>query len=146
MLNILRSKPTLITARLLISWAYCAHNLDCVFILDRSGSVGRSNHAISLQFISIIVSFFSIGSNSSRIGMVAYSSNSQIQFDLDDFVTSSSLLNSIMNVVYTGGATNTPAALDHARLLLDPANNRGARADLLGIPKIAILMTGKFNA
>ena len=112
-------------------------------MLDRSGSVGPENHAIALQFISSVVSFFSISPNSSRVGMVAYSTDSQIQFDLNDRTTSQSLLAAISIVTFTGGATNTPAALIHAKLLLDPTNNRGARTDTLGIPKIAILITGK---
>lgn len=117
-------------------------NVDCVFLLDRSGSVGSANHNIALQFINSVISFFNIGLDSSRVGMAAYSSSSSIQFDLDRFTTSSRLQNAVEGVSYTGGSTNTPAALDHARLLLNPANNRGARVNSLGIPKIAILITG----
>ena len=76
------------------------------------------------------------------VGMAAYSSSSTIQFDLDDFTTTSSLQNAVSNVVFTGGSTNTPDALDDARLLLNPGNNRGARVNSEGIPKIAILITG----
>lgn len=122
--------------------ADCVRNVDCVFLLDRSGSVGRSNHNIALQFINSVVSFFRISLNSTRVGMAAYSSSSSIQFDLNDLTTSTALQNRIGQVSYTGGSTNTPAALDHARLLLNPANNRGARANSQGIPKIAILITG----
>ena len=116
--------------------------MDCVFLLDRSGSVGRTNHNIALQFINSVISFFTIASNASRVGMAAYSSSSTIQFDLDDFTTTSSLQNAVSNVVFTGGSTNTPDALDDARLLLNPGNNRGARVNSEGIPKIAILITG----
>ncbi len=112
--------------------------MDCVFLLDRSGSVGRTNHNIALNFINNVISFFTIGSSFSRIGMAGYSSSSAIQFDLDDHTTSQALVNGVSQVGYTGGSTNTPSALDHARLLLDPANNRGARPNSLGIPKIAI--------
>ncbi len=120
----------------------CERNVDCVFLLDRSGSVGRTNHNIALNFISNVISFFTIGSNSSRIGMAAYSSSSAIQFDLDDHTTSQALINGVSQVGFNGGSTNTPSALDHARLLLNPANNRGARPNSFGIPKIAILITG----
>ena len=116
--------------------------MDCVFLLDRSGSVGATNHGIALQFINSVVSFFNIGPQTSRVGMAAYSSSSSIQFDLDDHTTSTRLQNAVEMVRFTGGSTNTPAALDHARLLLNPGNNRGARVNSLGIPKIAILITG----
>ena len=117
--------------------------MDCVFLLDRSGSVGLTNHNIALNFISNVISFFTIGSNSSRVGMAAYSSSSAIQFDLDDHATSQALVNGVSRVVFTGGSTNTPSALDRARLLLNPTNNRGARLNSFGIPKIAILITGR---
>ena len=71
-------------------------------MLDRSGSVGAANHQIAIRFITSVVSFFSIGRNASRVGMVAYSGGSQIQFDLDDHLTSSSLNNAIRRVAFTG--------------------------------------------
>lgn len=76
--------------------------------------------------------------------MAAYSYSSTIQFDLNDRTTISTLQSAVRNVQFTGGATNTPDALDDARLLLDPTRGRGARVNSLGVPKIAILMTGKY--
>ncbi len=111
-------------------------------MLDRSGSVGRINHGLALDFIETAVSFFTIGSRFTRVGVVAYASSSSIQFDLNDYFTLSSLQSAINRVGYTGGGTNTPAALDHARFLLTPSNNRGARPNSAGLPKIAILITG----
>lgn len=142
----MHATPPLVLEKVLFPFsADCVRNVDCVFLLDRSGSVGRANHNIALQFINSVVSFFSIGLSSTRVGMAAYSSSSAIQFDLNDRTTVSSLQNTISNVVFTGGYTNTPAALDHARHLLTPSNNRGARVNSLGIPKIAILITGKMR-
>ena len=120
----------------------CERNIDAVFMLDRSGSVGRRNHGITLNFIRTAVSFFTIGSEFTHVGVVAYSSSSSIQFDLDEYTTLSSLQNAISRVRYTGGGTNTAAALDNARFLLTPSNNRGARPTSVGVPKIAILITG----
>ena len=120
----------------------CERNIDAVFMLDRSGSVGRTNHGITLNFIRTAVSFFTIGRSFSHVGVVAYASSSFIQFDLDDYTTLSTLQNAISRVPYTGGVTNTPAALDNARYLLTPSNNRGARPTSVGVPKIAILITG----
>ena len=111
-------------------------------MLDRSGSVGIQNHRIALQFINTAVSFFNIGRDTSRIGLVAYSTNAAIQFDLDDHTTLSSLQAAVNRVAFTGGATNTPHALRNANFLLDVMNSRGVRPSSEGIPKIAILITG----
>ena len=62
-----------------------------------------------------------------------YSDTSTVLFDLDDHSSVSALQQAINSVPYTGGFTNTPAALDDARLLLDPANNRGARPSSQGL-------------
>ena len=111
-------------------------------MLDGSGSVGRSNHQVTLDFIQAAVSFFTIGSMFTRVGVIAYATQSSIEFDLDDYTTLASLQAAVRNVEYNGGWTNTPAALNNARDLLTPSKNRGARPNSAGIPKIAILVTG----
>ena len=121
----------------------CDRNVDCVFVLDQSGSVGRSNHAIAIQFIQNIVAFFNIGLNQTRVGFVAYSSRAHREFDLNDHTTLNSLTTGLGNVNYRGGGTRTGRALDLTSTLLNPANNYGARPDSDGIPKIVVLITGK---
>ena len=76
--------------------------------------------------------------------MVAYSSSADDQFDLNEHTSLRSLQNAILNIRFTGGGTNTPGALDNAREMLDPDNNRGARLNSEGIPKLAILITGEY--
>ena len=121
----------------------CDRNVDCVFILDQSGSVGRTNHGIAIQFIQNIVAFFSIGLNQTRVGFVGYSSNPRREFDLDDYTTLNSLTNRIGRVNYRGGGTRTGRALNLARETMNPASNYGARPDDEGVPKIVVLITGR---
>lgn len=123
--------------------ADCDRSIDCVFILDRSGSVGSGNHRIAIRFIQSIVSFFNIGLNQTRVGFVAYSSGAQREFDLDDYTTLNSLSTRIGRVRYTRGGTRTGSALNLARNLMDPNQNFGARRDDDGVPKIAVLITGE---
>jgi len=114
-----------------------------VFMLDRSGSVGLANHLRALDFIKTTISFFSIGSSFTRVGVVAYSDYSAVEFYLDDYSSLASLQAAVDRISFTGGLTNTPSALNSARSLLTPSTGRGARANSQGIPKIAILITGK---
>ena len=111
--------------------------------MDQSGSVGSENHAIAIQFIQNVVSFFSIGLNQTRVGFVAYSRNAHVEFLLDSYTTLPQLLTAIGNVNYRGGSTATPLALNATRLLLDPSQPYGARPNSEGIPKIGILLTGE---
>ena len=126
--------------------AGCENNVDMVFVLDQSGSVGRSNHGLAIQFILNIIQFFSIASDATRVGFVAYSSSSHIEFDLDRYTSANQLTNRIRRIGYRGGQTATALGLNDAAILLNPRNNRGARPASEGIPKVAILITdGKSN-
>ena len=117
-----------------------------VFILDQSGSVGRSNHYLAIQLIVNVVQFFSIASDATRVGFVTYSTSAHIEFDLDRYTSADSLTNMIKQINFRGGWTATALGLNDAAILLDPSSNRGARPASEGIPKIAILITdGKSN-
>ena len=115
-------------------------------MLDQSGSVGSANHDTAKQFISNVVSFFTIGLSNTRVGFVAYSTSSHIEFDLDTHTNLDALQQAIDDISYRGGWTATALALNDSRDLLDPSLNNGARAASEGIPKLAVLLTdGKSN-
>ena len=126
----------------IISLSDCDRSVDCVFVLDQSGSVGIINHGIAIQFIQNVVAFFSIRLNQTRIGFVAYSGNDHLEFDLNDYTTLSSLTTRIGSINYRGGSTQTGRALNLASNVLNPDLNYGARPDDDGIPKIVVLITG----
>ena len=48
----------------------CDVNVDLVFMLDQSGSVGPVNHDIALQFMQDVVSFFDISANSTQVSLI----------------------------------------------------------------------------
>ena len=124
----------------------CEVNLDLVFILDQSSSVGQSNHDLAIEFIIDIVRFFIISLNATRVGFVAYSTDSHIEFDLVTHTDLESLISDIESIHYRKGWTATALGLNTTADLLDPANSYGARATSEGVPKIAILITdGKSN-
>ena len=125
--------------------AGCDRNIDCVFMLDQSGSVGEENHAIAIEFIRNVVNFFTIGLDSTRIGLIAYSRYAHLEFDLDDHTTLNELQQEINEIRYRGGSTSTSLALNGTRIVLDPINGYGARPNSAGIPKIGILITGEVS-
>lgn len=115
-------------------------------MLDQSGSVGRTNHDIAIQFIINTVSFFTIGRQTTRVGFVAFSTNSHIEFNLNAHRNLDSLMRAINDVNYRGGYTATALALNDTRRLLNPSNNFGARSNSEGVPKIGVLITdGRSN-
>ena len=47
--------------------AVCDANVDMVFMLDQSGSVGRYNHDIALYFLRDVISFYNISPNATQV-------------------------------------------------------------------------------
>ena len=72
-------------------------------MLDQSGSVGSSNHELAKDFLISVVDFFNVGLDTTRVCLVAYSTNSHIEFDLDDYTTQQDVQNAIDDVNYRQG-------------------------------------------
>ena len=120
--------------------------IDLVFILDQSGSIGLTNNAIALEFISDVVDFFTIAPNATQIGFITYSSSAAVHFDLNDSYSKSEIQSQILNVGYPGGFSATALGLFEAGVILNPNNSRGARPLDEGIPRVAVLITeGRSN-
>ena len=77
---------------------------------------------------------------------MTYSTGATIEFDLNDFQTSESVVEALRDIVYTRGWTATALALGLTRFILDPEQSYGARPFSDGIPKVAVLITdGRSN-
>ena len=125
--------------------AVCRVDIDLAWVLDQSGSVGRRNHELALNFISEVHSFFEISRDRTRVGMVTFSTRSRVEFDLLSASNSQQLEDLVEDVQYRGGYTATALALLHTRLLFS-ANTTGVRPLSDGVPRVAVLLTdGKSN-
>ena len=112
---------------------------DWVFILDNSGSVGSSHFQLLKYFVTNISSAINIGLQENLVAVISYSDNATLNFGLTSYTEKSSLLQAIRAVPYTGGGTNTAAALQ----LLQSNTLLGLRNRY---PNIAIVLTdGRSN-
>ena len=124
----------------------CDAVIDLVFIQDQSGSVGQKGHDQSLQFMVDVVNFFTIAPNETQVGLVTYSTNARVEFDLDDLQTKQEIQQEISSLPYPEGWTATALGLFQAGVILNPANGRGSRPLSEGVPKVAVLITdGRSN-
>lgn len=122
----------------------CRVNSDIMFVLDVSGSIGFSNFEQIRAFVLQFVSRISIGPMDNQVGVILFNTISRLIFDLDTHSSSSSLLNAINNIIYTGGGTNIPAALCGLYQVYT-SSDTGARMDN-SVFRIAIVMTdGRSN-
>jgi len=108
------------------------------FLLDVSGSIegsGKGNFQRCLNFIVKLVSEFTISQAETHIGLVKYSSTANLEFNFNKFSDKQSVINQIKATKYTGGGTNTGAALNlcKTKLFDDSARQQ--------VPRILIVMT-----
>ena len=113
---------------------------DIIFVLDSSGSIGRSNFAAIRKFVLDFVQELTIGPNDNQIGVILFSSSASIVFNLNSYSSKGSVLTAISNIGYTGGGTSTHSAL---QLLIAQGftTRRGARLSDGGISRLAVVLT-----
>lgn len=79
--------------------------------MDASGSIksqGEENWSLVLNFISSIVSKFSIGPSETRVGLVSFSNTAELNVRLDQYYDKRALINYIdQGNFYADGETNT---------------------------------------
>ena len=117
----------------------CQTSVDLVFLLDGSGSVGKSNFEKVRVFVKKVVDFFNIGETGTHVAVVTYESSTHLEFKLDKFVTKSDLRKAIDRVDYNGLLTYTGEALEFVKKYVF-TESAGMRADI-GIPKVLVLLT-----
>ena len=115
-------------------------------MLDASGSVGSSNFQRVRQFVLDFVQGLKIGPNDTQVGVIVFSSYPTVVFNLNTYSSKDSVLNAVRNIAYTGGGTNTYAALN--RLLSQGFTTRwGARLSDGSVSRLAVVMTdGRSNS
>ena len=110
---------------------------DVMFVIDTSGSIGSSNFQLIREFTANITAELIRDSPRISVGVILFSDNAHIVFNLQTYSNSSALLSAINNLTYNVGGSNTAEALT---LLLSTAQNGrlGLRNDS---SKVAIVIT-----
>ncbi|XP_066919000.1 uncharacterized protein [Clytia hemisphaerica] len=112
--------------------------VELIFIIDKSGSIGRKNFALSLKFVQELTRFFSISPSTTRVAAISYSTSVRTEFQFNNYLNRECLTSAIRRIRYTAGATATGPALQQAITLFQSAR-RSAK-------KVVFLLTdGKSN-
>ena len=90
--------------------------IELVFIIDSSGSIGEDNFKYIKEFVKGIVNEFTIGPNTTRIGLVLYSEKISVVFNLDDgdLDTRDEIKNRVDGLAYLASGTYTGSAIHTA--------------------------------
>ena len=58
----------------------CKATADVAFLVDSSGSIGRSRWSLMLDFLKNVTNVFNVGPNGTHIAVIAYSTNAELEF------------------------------------------------------------------
>ena len=117
--------------------------MDLVFVLDSSGSVGRTNFASVRNFVADVTNTFEIAPEETRVAVITFSGMARTVFQLNTHSNRSSLLRGIQDIPFMddpGPSTNTADALDLLRTNAFTPES-GVRDPGLAIPRVAIVVT-----
>eukprot|EP00128_Syssomonas_multiformis_P015405 Colp12_sorted_trinity150504_noHs@12758 len=119
----------------------CTNNIDVVFVIDESGSIGDENFARVKDFVySIVNSFGAIGPTGTQVGLVTYSDKIGTTINLNTYGSKDTLLAAIQGLSYSRGGTGTGAAIQYS------INNiyqeaKGLRSETSGVPRVMVVVT-----
>jgi len=110
---------------------------DIIFVLHDGGSVGTADFGLLKSFLSQLVDTLDIERSNTRVGLVTFSSKVGNTIDLNDHLSVAGLQSAISTLNYSGGSTNTAAALDYVRTVM-LTSAAGDRSD---VPNVVVVLT-----
>lgn len=108
--------------------------MELVFVIDSSESVGPENFEIIKDFVTALVDRVTVGRNATRIGLILYSLEVKLVFNLARYVTKEDIKQAIRNIPYLGEGTYTGTAIRKA-------THDAFYSSRVGVSKVAIVIT-----
>ncbi|XP_064166932.1 collagen, type XXVIII, alpha 2a isoform X1 [Anguilla rostrata] len=108
--------------------------MELVFVIDSSESVGPENFEIIKDFVTALVDRVTVGRNATRIGLVLYSLEVRLQFNLARYVAKEDVKLAIRKMPYMGEGTHTGTAIRKA-------TQEAFYSARSGVRKVAIVIT-----
>ena len=112
-------------------------NIDLVFVLDASTSVTEPNFELMKDFVKDFLYEADIDSGNVRVGVIIYSTQNHIEFQMNTYKTKTDVYNAIDEIPYRYGSTNTADALKTMREEVFTRRN----GDRPGVENICIVVT-----
>ncbi|XP_037542087.1 collagen alpha-1(XXVIII) chain [Nematolebias whitei] len=108
--------------------------MELVFVIDSSESVGPENFEIVKDFVTRLVDRTTVGRNATRIGLVLYSLDVQLEFNLARYMSKEDVKQAIRKMLYMGEGTYTGTAIRKA-------TQEAFFSARPGVRKVAIVIT-----
>ncbi|KAM9346835.1 collagen, type XXVIII, alpha 2a [Symphorus nematophorus] len=108
--------------------------MELVFVIDSSESVGPENFEIIKDFVTRLVDRTTVGRNATRIGLVLYSLDVHLEFNLARYMSKQDVKQAIRKMPYMGEGTYTGTAIRKA-------TQEAFFSARPGVRKVAIVIT-----
>ncbi|XP_061649599.1 collagen, type XXVIII, alpha 2a isoform X3 [Phyllopteryx taeniolatus] len=108
--------------------------MELVFVIDSSESVGPDNFEIIKDFVTRLVDRTTVGRNATRIGLVLYSLDVHLEFNLVRYTNKQDVKQAIRKMPYMGEGTYTGTAIRKA-------TQEAFYSARPGVRKVAIVIT-----
>ncbi|KAM9766584.1 uncharacterized protein ACNS7B_015398 [Menidia menidia] len=108
--------------------------MELVFVIDSSESVGPDNFKIIKDFVTALVDRVTVGRNATRVGLVLYSRDVKLEFNLAYYIVKEDIKQAIRNLQYLGEGTYTGSAIRKA-------TQEAFYSSRQGVSKVAIVIT-----
>uniref|UniRef100_A0A8C3AW68 Collagen alpha-1(XXVIII) chain n=1 Tax=Cyclopterus lumpus TaxID=8103 RepID=A0A8C3AW68_CYCLU len=108
--------------------------MELVFVIDSSESVGPENFEIIKDFVTRLVDRTTVGRNATRIGLVLYSLDVHLEFNLVRYMSKQDVKQAIWKMSYMGEGTYTGTAIRKA-------TQEAFFSARPGVRKVAIVIT-----
>ncbi|XP_028834922.1 collagen alpha-1(XXVIII) chain [Denticeps clupeoides] len=108
--------------------------MELVFVIDSSESVGPENFEIIKDFVTALVDRVTVGRNATRIGIVLYSLEVRVEFNLVRYINKQDVKQAVRNMLYIGEGTHTGTAIRKA-------TQEAFYSARPGVRKVAIVIT-----
>ncbi|XP_076647342.1 sushi, von Willebrand factor type A, EGF and pentraxin domain-containing protein 1 isoform X1 [Halictus rubicundus] len=112
--------------------------MELIFLVDASGSVGLENFQSELNFVKNLLSDFIVGQSATRVAIVTFGGRRNVRRNVDQISRAGDndhkcyLLNKqLSNINYAGGGTYTRGALIEALRILEKARQNARKAVFL---------------
>lgn len=97
----------------------CSYRKDIVLVLDASASVGSANFKLMVEYVVELVKHLTKGGQDHRFSLITYSTKVKTIFSFNRYDTPERVIQAMITMPYTAGATNTAGGLRQARALFD---------------------------
>lgn len=108
--------------------------MELVFVIDSSESVGPDNFEIMKDFVMALVERVTIGNGATRVGLVLYSLEARLEFDLARYATKRDIKHAVRRMTYMGEGTYTGTAIRKA-------TREAFRSARSGVAKVIVVIT-----